>query len=508
MTRRSLIVATFGLVALLVTGLPALAQTTAWISMFTGQPTAPLPYNPATWDVQVHSRDMDTLTRLEPMAAQHGANCSGPPNTHQISGYDEAVFQCNDHVMTAIYAEGYGAIYLTPDRMVDFSSGEAVVRFDMSTFRTSMRDWTDVWLSPWDDQIPLPLETWLPDLTGPPRRAIHMRLDSSENVSFFRGEVIKDFQGTGVNENYDNYESFLTPSATRRDTFELRVSRTSLKFGMPAYNRWWVDTTFSDLGWDRAVLQLGHHSYNPGKGCDTCGPNTWHWDNVSISRSVPFTMLKADLPYVSDSTRRSVTFPSPAPSGSSLRFVGIGEGLQVSFNGGQSWQDAQMHDVELAPSDHFKPFWMAVPTGTTRVDFRGQGWYGGPWMVRGIAIWSQTTPAPPSDCTTRPRTTIQTRAIGGGQLEVTVQVGRPATAPNNVVRQVQVTRALNAQVQILGQTLGAGGGTVTPPTAAQSLTFTVARQPAGARVPVTVSFAVTDDCGAWPTFVGGGPGAF
>ena len=39
--------------------------------------------------------------------------------------------------MTSINASGYGVIYLTPDQMVDFSAGEAVVRFDMSTFRTS-----------------------------------------------------------------------------------------------------------------------------------------------------------------------------------------------------------------------------------------------------------------------------------------------------------------------------------------------------------------------------------
>ena len=29
------------------------------------------------------------------------------------------------------------------------------------------------------------------------------------------------------------YESILTPVSTRRDTFELRISRTHLKFGMP-----------------------------------------------------------------------------------------------------------------------------------------------------------------------------------------------------------------------------------------------------------------------------------
>jgi hypothetical protein len=90
---------------------------------------------------------------------------------------------------------------------------------------------------------------------------------------------------------------------------------------------------------------------------------------------------------------------------------------------------------------------------------------------------------------------------------VTVNAGRPGTAPNNVLRSIRIVRANNAQVEIFGQTIGAGGGTVTlSPTA--SLTFTVLRQPPGVPAAVTVPFVVTDDCGEWPTFVGGGPNAF
>src|SRR5262249_51172041 len=158
-----------------------------------------------------------------------------------------AVFQCNDHIMTAINAGGYGEIMLTPNRMVDFGTGEAVVRFDMSTFRSSLRDWVDIWLSPWDDQIALPLEDWLPDLAREPKRGIHIRMDISEGKSTFRGYVIRNFDASEITtDNWTTYESFLTPSASRRDTFELRVSRTSVKFGMPAYNQWWIDKSFAD----------------------------------------------------------------------------------------------------------------------------------------------------------------------------------------------------------------------------------------------------------------------
>src|SRR5262245_25446435 len=64
---------------------PAFAQTSSWISLFTGRPSSPQQYNPSTWDILVHSRDRENWTQLEPMAAQHGADCSAPPATHQIS---------------------------------------------------------------------------------------------------------------------------------------------------------------------------------------------------------------------------------------------------------------------------------------------------------------------------------------------------------------------------------------------------------------------------------------
>jgi hypothetical protein len=502
-----------GLVLALIIGVPgadrdALAQTTSWISLFDGAPSSPQPYNPSTWDVLVHSRDASTWKQLEPMAAHHGSNCAGAPASHQISQYADAVFLCNNHVMTAINASGYGLIVLTPNQLVDFSSGEAVIHFDMTTFRSAERDWVSVWLSPWEDHVPLPLPEWYPDLAGEPRRAVNVEMGTFNGQTTFGANIITNHHAQALPSTWWlGYESFLTTSAVRRDPFELRISRTSLKFGMPTYNRWWVDTTFPDLGWDRAVLQLGHHSYNPDKDCTGCGPNTWHWDNVSISRAVPFTMLKGDLPWVDPSSRRYVQFNPSAPTNSYLRFVGIGANLQVSFDGGASWQNAQMKQIEKNAEDAFKPYWMPVPPGTSRVDFRGNSWWGGPWMVRDPVIWSQPPAGgqAPSNCSTRPQTTIQTQLLGGGRLQVTVLAGRPATAPNNLIRRIRLSPFANARVEILGQTVGMGGGTVTPNPLAPSVTFTVVRQATGA---VTVPLVITDDCGDWTTFVGGGPNAF
>jgi len=367
----------------------------AFLATFDGTPSAPEPWHGAGWDVTVHSRDRDTWKELQPMAAQHGDNCSAPPNAHAINQYDDAVYLCNNHVMTAMNASGYGVIYLTPNQQVDFSAGEAVVKFDLSTLRTSLRDWVDIWLTPYDDHVQLPLEAWLPDLTGEPRQAVHIRLDNSNGLSNFNASVFHDTQVEDLKRKTEaGFESFLIPSAVRRDPFELRISRTSLKFGMPTYNQWWIDTTFSDLGWDRAIVQFGHHSYNPEKDCGgrPCAPNTWHWDNIGIEPAVPFTIIPAEQRWASEERGSSIQFQGPAPAGSHLRFVAIGSDIAVSYDGGASWQPAQPRPVRRDNEGAFQSYWTPMPAGVSSMQIRGRNWFGGSWNARDFSIWSLETP--------------------------------------------------------------------------------------------------------------------
>jgi hypothetical protein len=371
---------------------------------FDGKPDAPQPWKPADWDVVVHSRDVKTWKTLEPMDASHGHDCAGPPATHHIDSYDDAVFLCRDHVMTSLTAGGYGVIYLTPQRLLDFAEGESVLRFDMSTLRTSTRDWVDVWISPFEDNLSLPLETWLPDLNGPPRRGIHLRMDVVNGKTVFKVSVIRDFKVEAVKGNWTaGYDTVLTPDPARRDTFELRLSRTHVAFGMPAYNLWWVDRDIEELDWGQGVVQFGHHSYNPKKDCPknkVCAPNTWHWDNVSMSRSTPFALVRADQRYVDGAGAQTVTFAQPAPEQSHLRFSGYGR-LEVSFDDGQTWQAATRQAQVKNVAGHFNSYWMPVPTGVARVQFRAVE-KSGRWMVRDISMWGlpltlpQTNGAPGS----------------------------------------------------------------------------------------------------------------
>jgi hypothetical protein len=60
----------------------------------------------------------------EPMDAQHSATCGGPPAVHTISNYDDAVFICANHVMTAITCgTGQATLSLTPAAILDWSNG-------------------------------------------------------------------------------------------------------------------------------------------------------------------------------------------------------------------------------------------------------------------------------------------------------------------------------------------------------------------------------------------------
>src|SRR5579884_396933 len=366
-------------------------QPTAYTETFDGQPASPRPWHPPDWNITIHSRAPDTWRTLDPMPAHDGSDCSPPMATHVTTTYEDAVFLCHDHLMTAINASGYGVIYLTPNHLVDFSGGEAVVQFDLSTLRSSPRDWIDLWVSPYEQHLQLPLEDWLPDLDGPPPNAVHVKMESLDGTTPFKAFSYRDWVEQDLGGHWQTgYESFLTPSATHRDTFELRLSRTHVRFGMPAYDFWWIDTDIPDLGWDQGVVQFGHHSYDPRRYCPTCGPNTWHWDNVRIDPAVPFTLLRADRRYVAADTAPEVAFPAPSPEGAHLRFAAVGRNVAYSLDGGATWRAAQLGPQHRSHPERFQSYWTPLPAGVSRVQFRAEG-VSTPdqWRVQDIAVWAR-----------------------------------------------------------------------------------------------------------------------
>lgn len=389
---------------------------TTFVESFGAAPTAPQPFSSSRWDVAVNHREARWWYGLKPMQAHHGTDCSPSPATHLVSSYPEAVFSCRDHLMTNVDSDGgYATVTMSPNHMVDFSSGEAVIRYDMSTFRTSNQDWIELWVMPFEDQLQHTTEGFRPDLQGEPRRGVGIIMDYQHTLTgpletSYKGRVIRNYVTEALNADSNLRVENLLPapgfSATRRDTFELRISRTRIKFGMPAFNSWWIDEPVADLGWDKGVVHFAQHSSGnlsnfpwPNRdGTVGLGPNTWHWDNVTIDPALPMTMIKGDRRFV-DSPTQKVTFSTPAPAtGGYLRFSAIGR-VEVSFDNGNTWQPGRRQNgaVQAAgqhKAEHVSSYLHPLPAGVNQANLRfsPDGWYTGPYMAKDFSIVATGAP--------------------------------------------------------------------------------------------------------------------
>jgi VCBS repeat-containing protein len=106
-------------------------------------------------------------------------------------------------------------------------------------------------------------------------------------------------------------------------------------------------------------------------------------------------------------------------------------------------------------------------------------------------------------CGPRPTVSVQTSVVGGA-LQATVTATETGTPTQNRLQSITFGTLQNAVVTLNGETI-ANGQTVTLPAGSMAQSFTVRRVEAGR--PATVPLTVTDQCGSWPTFVGGGAGA-
>jgi hypothetical protein len=94
-------------------------------------------------------------------------------------------------------------------------------------------------------------------------------------------------------------------------------------------------------------------------------------------------------------------------------------------------------------------------------------------------------------------------------LQATITARDANCNPNNQLQELRFTRLANATVDIPTvpvTTVASAPTTVPLPSRPASVTLTVHRATTG--VSATVELVVTDGCGEWPTFIGGGPGAF
>ncbi len=372
-----------------------------FLETFDGDPAQPTAFKSTDKiTVSTNSRVGSTRDTLAAMQADHGPDCAGPPARHTVTRYRDAQFRCRNHMMTAISSgpdplDNYAVSMFSPNAILDFSAGEAVIQFDVSTLRRSKRDWFEVWITPYADLQRIPVQD-RPSMQGPPKNAIVVALKSFTDIGSFDVEVHRNFKEIQIDGPVEwiGYEDFLTPSAKVRSTFEVRITPDHIVVGMPDVPFYWISEDIpGGLPFNRGVVQFGHNSYDvfDCAGCSV-GANTWHWDNIYMAPAEPITAIPANRRHVDNSSASFVTFTSPAPANSHLQFTGIGFNLEVSFNNGATWRPAVTQHGREMYHWRYKNYWMPIPAGTTRVDFRGDNPYDGHWQIQDISILSRAAP--------------------------------------------------------------------------------------------------------------------
>ena len=373
---------------------------------WTSTQASPQPWRPGLvndWDLILHDSDVMTGRRFPAATAQHGVDCAPYPDTHPVSAIDDAAFLCNNHLMTVTATGGYAEQVLTPAQLADWSQATVSIVFSVSTLRTTTRDWLTVDVTPFGENLVTPADTDV-DLEGQARDHIDCNMSSSP-PSVWSCYVRNGFVRRDLPSNHTrSVEEVLAArqqvaSATKRTRYELDISSTHLRFGMPDYGAWFVDTD-ATVSFSSGVVQLQHHAYDSGKQCQagspwpfiSCVNNTWHWSDVSISNAVPFTMIRpfelGNAPIGGGTSIPTISLAARAPPDSFLRFAGSGDFIWFSVDEGRTWARAVEQPASLINHSNDKSYFMPIPQGTTSVLFKGKDWAGGPWLVQDPSVWS------------------------------------------------------------------------------------------------------------------------
>jgi len=422
-----------------------------FLATFDGTPSAPAAVQNMGWDVVptgFDHRQVGTAVQV----AQHGPGCDRPgfpytsSNTHAMTATHDTVFICNDHLMTATGLAGYGAIYMIPPAIADFSSGSTTITWDMSTLRTASRDWVYFTIMPFDRHNKFAYNN--SDQSIPPDN-VNVKLGGTN--TFLATQRVAGSGDVAISgDDFTTWDMVqaangLVEDAARRDSFEIDLSATHLRVCLTGNNTGarytykgsspfcWVDsdlpTALSDSVWHgQAVFMITHVSYNAEKSCSSdedqfsivhnpigdvqCPPDTWHWDNVGINPAIPFTILSPNQQYAQfgdPGGANTVTFSAPAPANAHLSYIAAGDctAQRFSVDGGASWIKAipQPATTQCQHPENGGEYWTPIPEGTTSVKFTGTGAFGGDqfWGVEGISIWAGGgTFASAAPVTTRP----------------------------------------------------------------------------------------------------------
>lgn len=464
-----------------------------------GAPSAPAAIDPADLRVSVHyDQNPYNGTAFPAFLADHGPGCEAPPAQHAIHLFSDAYFVCHNHIMTAVFGQGgYGEIAMQPNQLVDFTNGSATLDWSVSTEKDSLRDWWQVDVSKFGDDVQLPADVAV-DLAGQPRNGIFFKIDNTlcpgalfngqatscgpkNSGTVFDGKVYQNGTGTDLPRG-DTLESYVPQSEAIRTRFEIQISKTHVKFGLPAVPGkaapvWLSDQDLPNGGfdWSQGVVTLSHHSYNPTK--DGSGqPGTWHWSDIGFSPAVPYTVIKANEAYADlTSGPMGFSFPQAAPANSVVTWQQDSNGGdQASFDRGATWQNAAQQSTTQAPvgNDKAKQFRAPIPQGATGFLVRatGGGAAGGNPYARDAAVVgppcaSSCTPAAATSTATPTRTSAPPTSSPAPPTSTPTGTPSRGTGPGHVATSSGAWYLHGANMPWLnfGADFGGGSGGVSNP---------------------------------------------
>ncbi len=367
------------------------SQSADYQEGFLTNPSSPQPLSPSDW--YVSTQVQNTSRFVAPIEADYGQGCEDLPATHTVSDVADLIYQCQGRLITTLNtgaaASDHAMLYFMPNQLIDLSQ-DVTVNWDLSTVRTNARhDWLEIWITPLDDLIMSPATKFVRTGQGTPDNGLLLRLDASNNwtILYVENDVVRHFS-----TRRRPVQTLLTPSKETLSTYELSVSNGRIRFGLPGENWWWLDEALPSemTGWTAAAIQFGHHSRGVPGSCKRadCVPNSWHWDNFTISSAQSITMIGGGQHLINGAAAdQSFTLSSPAPAGSVLRFAGVGNNLKVSFDGGNTWASPQVQG-DVKRQNEMKSYTMTVPQGTTEITFKGATSWSGDWAVRDMTVWA------------------------------------------------------------------------------------------------------------------------
>lgn len=346
--------------------------------------------------------------------ADHGPNCEAPAadnalpsaaNTHSTTSFADSVYVCHDHVMTSLNDTGYAQATLMPDAVANWSDGQTTtIQWRVSTFTSSDRDWWDMVLTPFSQQLELPASDQGGKLSGTPKNAVFFQLcglgsQGKQGQHGICANVITNGHSVSIPTTGRAQESVLTPSRSTRTLYQVQISSNHIKVTLPEHNLTFIDANVS-IPFTSGVMQLAHEAYDEQKtdacgppadqkaiGSNKCEPNTWHWSDISISNAQHFDLSHPANRFM-NASHATNTFMAPAKAGSYLRFLWFGANMQVSFDGGKTWTAANHQPSEFAQNQYgLNQSLIAVPAGATGFTIKSNNdGYGSAWLAHDFAL--------------------------------------------------------------------------------------------------------------------------